>query len=81
MSAEKKCAPNATRLQSIEGVLFDCDGVLTPGDLFFDERGGRLLRFVLHGPMRPQARTGHGAAAGGERDEEPREMHGVHVGS
>jgi YrbI family 3-deoxy-D-manno-octulosonate 8-phosphate phosphatase len=43
--AEKKCAPDATRLQSIEGVLFDCDGVLTPGDLIFDERGGRLLRF------------------------------------
>ena len=45
MSTENKSAPDATRLQSIEGILFDCDGVLTPGDLLYDEKGGRLLRF------------------------------------
>lgn len=44
-----------TRLQRLEGLLLDCDGVLTPGDLLYDEGGRRLLRF--------HARDGFGIAA------------------
>lgn len=32
-------------LKSLEGLFLDCDGVLTPGDLIYDENGTRLLRF------------------------------------
>jgi 3-deoxy-D-manno-octulosonate 8-phosphate phosphatase (KDO 8-P phosphatase) len=42
------------RLQRLEGLFLDCDGVLTPGDLLYDERGTRLLRF--------HARDGFGIA-------------------
>lgn len=33
------------KLQSIQAMVFDCDGVLTPGDLIYDETGKRSLRF------------------------------------
>lgn len=45
MDAHSKAAPAQPILAALEGILFDCDGVLTPGDLFFDEKGARLLRF------------------------------------
>ena len=46
--------PSESRLQALRAVVFDCDGVLTPGDLFYDEAGRRLLRF--------NARDGFGMA-------------------
>jgi len=45
MSPNTKPAPAEHILTSLEGILFDCDGVLTSGDLFFDENGTRLLKF------------------------------------
>jgi 3-deoxy-D-manno-octulosonate 8-phosphate phosphatase (KDO 8-P phosphatase) len=33
------------RLRKIEAVVLDCDGVLTSGDLLYDESGRRLLTF------------------------------------
>ncbi len=33
------------RLKSLEGLFLDCDGVLTAGDLIYDENGTRYLRF------------------------------------
>lgn len=33
------------RLAHLEALFFDCDGVLTPGDLIYDDTGRRLLRF------------------------------------
>lgn len=35
----------APTLAQLAGLVLDCDGVLTPGDLYFDEGGRRLLRF------------------------------------
>jgi 3-deoxy-D-manno-octulosonate 8-phosphate phosphatase (KDO 8-P phosphatase) len=32
-------------LAAVEWLVCDCDGVLTPGDLIYDETGKRLLRF------------------------------------
>ncbi len=49
-----KPAPEAAKLQAIEGVIFDCDGVLSDGGLFYDEQGSRTLRF--------DARDGFGLA-------------------
>ncbi len=49
-----KPAPKKEILERIEGILFDCDGVLTDGGLLYDERGTRLLRF--------HARDGFGIA-------------------
>lgn len=40
-----KSVPNASLLANIQALVLDCDGVLTPGDLFYDENGRRLLRF------------------------------------
>ena len=37
--------PNADVLRTIQAVLFDCDWVLTPGDLPYDANGVRTLRF------------------------------------
>ncbi len=33
------------RLRMLQALVLDCDGVLTPGDLIYDEHGTRLLRF------------------------------------
>lgn len=33
------------RLRALEALVFDCDGVLTRGELFYDEDGRRLLSF------------------------------------
>ena len=49
-----KPAPSDERLKKVEGILFDCDGVLTDGGLLYDEAGTRLLRF--------HARDGFGLA-------------------
>ncbi|OGQ90181.1 MAG: hypothetical protein A2289_19790 [Deltaproteobacteria bacterium RIFOXYA12_FULL_58_15] len=32
-------------LRGLKGLVLDCDGVLTPGDLIYDVQGNRLLRF------------------------------------
>jgi 3-deoxy-D-manno-octulosonate 8-phosphate phosphatase (KDO 8-P phosphatase) len=40
-----KAAPAAEKLKLLSGLILDCDGVLTPGDLFFSDQGGRWLRF------------------------------------
>ena len=37
--------PSKSHLQRISAIVFDCDGVLTPGDLFFDANGPCFLRF------------------------------------
>ena len=37
--------PSTHRLASLRALVFDCDGVLTPGDLYYDDTGRRLLRF------------------------------------
>lgn len=47
-------SPPESQLQALRAVVFDCDGVLTPGDLYYDEHGRRLLRF--------HARDGFGLA-------------------
>jgi len=31
--------------KNLEGLILDCDGVLTPGDLYFSKNGAELLRF------------------------------------
>jgi len=49
-----KPVPDNDRLKAIQGLIFDCDGVLTDRGLFYDERGTRLLRF--------DARDGFGLA-------------------
>jgi len=49
-----KPPPSNDILKNIEGILFDCDGVLTDGGLLYDENGTRLLRF--------HARDGFGLA-------------------
>jgi len=41
----RKAAPAKARLRLLRGLILDCDGVLTPGDLFYDEQGHRWLRF------------------------------------
>lgn len=33
------------KLEGIEALILDCDGVLTPGDLIYDQHGIRSLRF------------------------------------
>ncbi|MCK5688209.1 HAD hydrolase family protein [Myxococcota bacterium] len=33
------------RLSTVKALVLDCDGVLTPGDLYYDENGKRSLRF------------------------------------
>jgi 3-deoxy-D-manno-octulosonate 8-phosphate phosphatase (KDO 8-P phosphatase) len=38
-------APPTAVLTQLQAVVLDCDGVLTPGDLFYAPDGGRLLRF------------------------------------
>jgi 3-deoxy-D-manno-octulosonate 8-phosphate phosphatase (KDO 8-P phosphatase) len=43
------------KLEGLEALILDCDGVLTPGDLIYDQHGIRLLRF--------NARDGFGLAA------------------
>jgi 3-deoxy-D-manno-octulosonate 8-phosphate phosphatase (KDO 8-P phosphatase) len=43
------------RLRELRALILDCDGVLTPGDLIYDQAGQRLLRFC--------ARDGFGLAA------------------
>ena len=40
-----KPPPSQDVLTSLEGIIFDCDGVLTTGDLFYSEQGTRWLRF------------------------------------
>ena len=55
MAPLTKPAPSTNTLTSIEGIIFDCDGVLTPGDLYYNESGERWLRF--------NARDGLGLAA------------------
>ncbi|MBI5509356.1 MAG: HAD hydrolase family protein [Deltaproteobacteria bacterium] len=37
--------PSPERLRALAGVVFDCDGVLTDGGLYYDDNGARLLRF------------------------------------
>ena len=37
--------PTSQRLLSLRALVFDCDGVLTPGDLYYDDTGRRILRF------------------------------------
>lgn len=37
--------PPRTQLQGIRALVLDCDGVLTPGGIFYSEEGHRLLRF------------------------------------
>jgi len=32
-------------LNNIRAIVMDCDGVLTPGDIIYDQEGNRLLRF------------------------------------
>jgi 3-deoxy-D-manno-octulosonate 8-phosphate phosphatase (KDO 8-P phosphatase) len=49
-----KPAPSIGTLNNIEAIVFDCDGVLTDRGLFYDENGGRILRF--------DARDGFGIA-------------------
>ena len=49
-----KPAPASDRLLAVQGLIFDCDGVLTDRGLFYDERGTRILRF--------DARDGFGLA-------------------
>ena len=49
-----KPTPDSARLEAVEGIIFDCDGVLTDRGLFYDERGTRILRF--------DARDGFGLA-------------------
>jgi len=46
--------PSTERLKDLKAVVFDCDGVLTPGDLFYGPQGQRMLRF--------HARDGFGLA-------------------
>jgi 3-deoxy-D-manno-octulosonate 8-phosphate phosphatase (KDO 8-P phosphatase) len=53
MKQHKLCPPAAT-LSQLQAIILDCDGVLTPGDLFYALDGGRLLRF--------SARDGFGLA-------------------
>jgi 3-deoxy-D-manno-octulosonate 8-phosphate phosphatase (KDO 8-P phosphatase) len=40
-----KPAPGESQLKTLRGLILDCDGVLTPGDLFYDTNGQRTLRF------------------------------------
>ncbi len=35
-------------LTAIQNLLLDVDGVLTPGDVSFDERGARVMSFNIH---------------------------------
>ena len=49
-----KPAPSTGTLNTIDAVVFDCDGVLTDRGLLYDETGKRLLRF--------DARDGFGIA-------------------
>jgi 3-deoxy-D-manno-octulosonate 8-phosphate phosphatase (KDO 8-P phosphatase) len=49
-----KPAPNIGTLNTIDAIVFDCDGVLTDRGLFYDENGRRMLRF--------DARDGFGIA-------------------
>jgi 3-deoxy-D-manno-octulosonate 8-phosphate phosphatase (KDO 8-P phosphatase) len=51
---QNKPAPTAAILSQLQAVVLDCDGVLTPGDLYYAPDGGRLLRF--------SARDGFGLA-------------------
>jgi 3-deoxy-D-manno-octulosonate 8-phosphate phosphatase (KDO 8-P phosphatase) len=32
-------------LKNLRAIVMDCDGVLTPGDIIYDQHGNRLLRF------------------------------------
>ena len=47
--------PAAERLAAVAGLILDCDGVLTPGGLYYADDGRRWLRF--------DARDGFGIAA------------------
>ena len=38
-------SPQCTDLAAVRMLVLDCDGVLTPGDLIYDEDGRRALRF------------------------------------
>ncbi len=49
-----KLPPSNDILNSIQGILFDCDGVLTDGGLLYDQNGNCMLRF--------HARDGFGLA-------------------
>lgn len=40
-----KGPPTGATLAALEGLILDCDGVVTPGDLYYDETGRRILRF------------------------------------
>ncbi len=56
--ARRRRAPGRVprrRLAALEALILDCDGVLTAGDLIYDQNGLRLLRF--------NARDGFGLAA------------------
>jgi 3-deoxy-D-manno-octulosonate 8-phosphate phosphatase (KDO 8-P phosphatase) len=37
--------PSKSQLADLTGIILDCDGVVTPGDLIYDEDGKRMLRF------------------------------------
>lgn len=45
MSQGPKGTPAAPRLAALQGLILDCDGVLTTGELDYDETGRRTLRF------------------------------------
>jgi 3-deoxy-D-manno-octulosonate 8-phosphate phosphatase (KDO 8-P phosphatase) len=38
-------APEPDRLRQLQGLILDCDGVLSDGGLFYDEAGRPILRF------------------------------------
>lgn len=44
-AARPRLQPADATLQAVQGLVLDCDGVLTPGDLYYDDTGRRLLRF------------------------------------
>jgi len=43
--------PDAERLRSIEVLILDCDGVLTNGEITYDQKGNRTLGFYARDGM------------------------------
>jgi 3-deoxy-D-manno-octulosonate 8-phosphate phosphatase (KDO 8-P phosphatase) len=47
MPKKSKGAPSAARLKQVAALIVDCDGVLTNGDLVYDDQGRRTLSFYV----------------------------------
>ena len=45
MAARRKKTPTAARRRKVEALILDCDGVLTNGEITYDEQGKRSLNF------------------------------------